>query len=250
MNTEILDRMKRMRMPGMHRAFTTSLENGKAEKFTPDEMVSFLINSEWDDRQNRTIDRSLRKARFRYKATIEQIDYSEERGIDKNQMHRFAECAFIAKKENILITGPTGTGKSFLSSSLGHQACTVGYKVLYINASRLFTQLKMAKADGSIIKEMNKVERQDLLIIDDFGIQPFDNQSRVSLLEIIEDRHGKRSTIITSQLPVKQWYDVIGENTVADAVLDRIVHNAHRIELKGESLRRKWKKDKEEDVLE
>ena len=246
MNTEILDRMKRMRMPGMHRAFTTSLENGKAEKFTPDEMVSFLINSEWDDRQNRTIDRSLRKARFRYKATIEQIDYSEERGIDKNQMHRFAECAFIAKKENILITGPTGTGKSFLSSSLGHQACTVGYKVLYINASRLFTQLKMAKADGSIIKEMNKVERQDLLIIDDFGIQPFDNQSRVSLLEIIEDRHGKRSTIITSQLPVKQWYDVIGEKTIADAILDRIVHSAHRIELKGESMRKKRRTDDKE----
>ena len=249
MNTEILYRMKRMRMPGMHRAFTTSLENGAAEKFTPDEMVAFLINSEWDDRQNRTIDRSLRKARFRYKATVEQIDYSEERGIDKNQIHRFAECSFITKSENILITGPTGTGKSFLSSSLGHQACTVGFKVLYINASRLFTQLKMAKADGSIIKEMNKIERQDLLIIDDFGMQPFDNHNRVSLLEIIEDRHGKRSTIITSQLPVKQWYDVIGENTVADAVLDRIVHNAQRIELKGESLRRKWKKDKEDDVL-
>lgn len=249
MNTEILEKMKRMRLPGMHRAFNTSLQNGQAEKFTPDEMVAFLVNSEWDDRQNRNIERGLRKARFRYKATIEQIDYNEERGIDKNQIHRFAECSYIDKKENILITGPTGTGKSFLSSSLGHQACTLAYKVLYTNASRLFSQLKMAKADGSIIKEMNKIERQDLLIIDDFGIQPFDNQTRISLLEIIEDRHGKRSTIITSQLPVKQWYDVIGENTLADAVLDRIVHTAHRIELKGESLRRKWKREKE-DVLE
>jgi DNA replication protein DnaC len=135
--------------------------------------------------------------------------------------------------------GSTGTGKSFLASAIGHQACTLGFKVLYTNATRLFAQLKMSKADGSAIKEMARIERQDLLIIDDFGIQPFDHPSRLSLLEIIEDRHGKRSTIFTSQLPVKQWHDIIGEKTVADAVLDRIVHNAHRVELTGESLRRK-----------
>lgn len=246
MNTDVLEKMRKMRLLGMHRAFKTSIENGKTEKFTADEMTSFLIDSEWDDRHNRSIERGMRNARFRYKSTIEQIDYSGDRGIDKNQIHRFADGSFITKKENILITGSTGTGKSFLASAIGHQCCLLGYKILYTNATRLFAQLKMAKADGSAIKEMARIEKQDLLIIDDFGIQPFDHQSRLSLLEVIEDRHGKRSTIFTSQVPIKQWHDVIGEQTVADAILDRIVHNAHRIELKGESLRRKFSKKEAE----
>lgn len=250
MNTDVLEKMRKMRLLGMHRAFKTSIENGKTEKFTADEMTSFLIDSEWDDRHNRTIERGMRNARFRYKSTIEQIDYTGDRGIDKNQIHRFADGSFINKKENILITGSTGTGKSFLASAIGHQCCLLGYKILYTNATRLFAQLKMAKADGSAIKEMARIEKQDLLIIDDFGIQPFDHQSRLSLLEVIEDRHGKRSTIFTSQVPIKQWHDVIGEQTVADAILDRIVHNAHRIELKGESLRRKFSKKEAESNAE
>jgi DNA replication protein DnaC len=204
-------------------------------------MAAMLIDNEWDDRHNRNIERSLRNARFRYKASIEGVDYSIERGMNKNQVHRLADGEFISKKENILITGPTGTGKSFLASAIGHQACQLGFKVLYASTTRLFAQLKIAKADGSAIKEFMKIEKQDLLIIDDFGLQPFDQQSRNCLLEIIEDRHGKRSTIITSQLPVNKWYDVIGEKTVADAIMDRIVHTAHRIELKGESLRRNKK---------
>lgn len=250
MNTDVLEKMRKMRLLGMHRAFKTSIENGKTEKFTADEMTSFLIDSEWDDRHNRSIERGMRNARFRYKSTIEQIDYTGDRGIDKNQIHRFADGSFITKKENILITGSTGTGKSFLASAIGHQCCLLGYKILYTNATRLFAQLKMAKADGSAIKEMARIEKQDLLIIDDFGIQPFDHQSRLSLLEVIEDRHGKRSTIFTSQVPIKQWHDVIGEQTVADAILDRIVHNAHRIELKGESLRRKFSKKETETNAE
>lgn len=241
MNTNTLDKMRRMRFWGMHRAFKTSLEQPE-QTCTADEMVALLIDSEWDDRHNRAIERSMHNARFRYKATIEQLDYSVDRGIDKNLVHRLADGEFIGRKENILITGSTGTGKSFLASAIGQQACQLGYKVLYANTTRLFAQLKMAKADGSSIKELMKIEKQDLLILDDFGIQPLDQQARSSLLDIIEDRHGKRSTIITAQLPVKQWYDVIGEKTVADAILDRLVHNAQRIELKGESLRRKWGK--------
>jgi DNA replication protein DnaC len=237
-----------MRLLGMHGAFKTSIETNGIEELTADEMVGLLVNSEWDDRHNRSIARSVSNARFRYKASIEQLEFSIERGIDKNQVHRLADGEFIHKKENLLITGSTGTGKSFLASAIGNQACLLGFKVLYSNATRLFAQLKIAKADGSSIKELLKIERQDLLIIDDFGIQPFDQASRASLLEIIEDRHGKRSTIITSQLPVKQWHDVIGEKTIADAVLDRIVHSAGRIELKGESLRKKWNKKEIENI--
>ena len=239
MNQTSLEKMKSMRLLGMYRAFKTSIETTKNEQLTSDEMTALLVDSEWDDRHNRSIERTLKNARFRYKATIEQLDFTLERGVDKNQIHRMADGEFIKRKENILITGSTGTGKSFLASAIGHQACGLGYKVLYTNTGRLFTQLKMAKADGSVVRELAKIEKQDLLILDDFGIQPFDGPSRAALLEVIEDRHGKRSTIITSQLPVNRWHDVIGEKTVADAILDRIVLNAQRLELKGDSLRRK-----------
>ena len=161
---------------------------------------------------------------------------------------RLADGDYIKKKEPVFITGPTGVGKSHLASALGHHACELGYKVLYQQSTKLFARLKLAKADGSYLKEIAKIERMDLLIIDDFGIQPLDTHSRTSMLEIIEDRHGKASTIITSQIPVNKWYDVIAEQTVADAILDRIIHDAHRIEMKGESLRRKSKQEKIETI--
>ena len=147
--------------------------------------------------------------------------------------------SFIDKKENILITGSTGVGKSYLASALGHQACQLGYRSLYFNAQKLFSKLKMMKADGSYGREIAKIERYDLLILDDFGLQALDNTARMILLEIIEDRHGRKSTIISSQLPVAKWHEIIGDSTVADAILDRMVHTAHRLELKGESLRKK-----------
>lgn len=239
MNEPTLEKMKDMKFFGMLRAFRTSLENGQTNGYTTDEMIAFLIESEWDERHNRSIQRHITNARFRYKANIEELYYPQERNLNKNQLLRYADCSFIEKKEDILITGSTGIGKSYIASALGHQACTLGYRVLYANTTKLFARFKMAKADNSYMRELAKVERQNLLILDDFGLQPLDSQNRQTLMEIIEDRHGKSATIITSQLPVKQWYDIIGEKTFSDAILDRIVHTAHRIELKGESLRKK-----------
>ncbi len=239
MNEIILQKMKQMKLHGMAAAFRTSLENGGQVQMTTDEMVSFLIEAEWDDRNNRRIERRIRTARFRYKANVEQIDFKIDRNLDRNMLNRFAECTYIDKNENILITGSTGIGKSYIASALGNQACMLGYKVYYANSSKLFSMLKMAKADGSYVREIARIEKMDLLILDDFGMQPLDSHNRSTLIEIIEDRHGRRSTIITAQLPVQQWHNVIGEKTIADAILDRIVHNAHRIEMIGESLRKR-----------
>lgn len=239
MNEKTLEKMRKMKFFGMHRAFKTSLESDRQETYTPDEIITQLVDAEWDDRQNRSVERHVKNARFRYKAALEELLYNSDRNMDKNQIMRFAQCSFIDKHENILITGSTGIGKSYLASAIGHHACSMGYRVLYYNAPKLFAKLKMAKADGSYMREVAKMERQHLLILDDFGIQPLDGQNRAALMEIIEDRHGKASIIITSQVPVSKWHEIIGEKTVADAILDRILHDAHRLELKGESLRKK-----------
>jgi DNA replication protein DnaC len=246
---EILTKMKHMRLQGMANAFQRSLESGKNETFTPDEMITHLIESEWDERYNRKLERTVHAARFRYKASIEQISYEDNR-VDKNQILRLASCDFIKRSENIIITGSTGIGKSFIASALGHQACSLGYRVLYQHSTKLFARMKMAKADGTYLKELAKIEKQHILLIDDFGLQPLDAQSRSALMEMIEDRHGKSSTIITSQIPISKWHEIIGEQTIADAILDRIVHDAHRIEMKGDSLRKKRTPKKEENITE
>lgn len=239
MNDQTMEKMKTMKLHGMVRAFCTSLESGNAEKWTADELLSLLVDSEWDERYNRKLNRNVKNARFRYRAAVEQINFDTPRDLNKNFLLRLADCDFINKKENVFITGSTGIGKSYIASALGHQACSLGYKVLYEHTSKLFARLKMGKADGTYLKEITRMEKQDLLIIDDFGIQPLDQQSRTMLMEIIEDRHGKASTIFTSQVPVNKWHEVIGEQTIADAILDRIIHDAHRLELKGESMRKK-----------
>lgn len=242
-NTITVAKMKDLKLQGMRRAFEASLETREYQNMTPDEFISYLVQSEWDYRQNQRIAANIYRAKFRYHATVEEINYNQARNLNRNNVMRLADCSFIEKRENIIITGFTGVGKSFLASALGHQACVKGYKVNYFNTGKLFTKLKMAKGDGTYAKEISRIEKQDLLILDDFGLQPMDNQIRLALLEIIEDRHGKKSTIIASQVPVNKWYELLEEQTIADAILDRIVHSSHRVELQGESLRKKQIKD-------
>ena len=239
MNNETLDKMRQLRLYGMYDAFKTNLETSVKESLTADQFIALLVASEWDDRRNRYVERAIRLAGFRYKASLEQIDYAIDRGLEKNQVHRLAALDFVKEHKDVFITGSTGTGKSYLATALGYQACQSGYKVMYVNTAKLMGQLKLAKAKGTILAELKRIERADLLILDDFGLQPFDAQSRASLLDIIEDRHQKRSTVVTSQIPEKEWYDIIGEKTIADAILDRIVHHSLRVELYGESLRRR-----------
>ena len=184
------------------------------------------------------IARLIKNASFRYNASIEEIDYSIDRGLDKNLMDRLADLSFVRESRDLFITGSTGTGKSYIATALGMRACQKGMRVMYANTYRLMGRLKLAKAKGDIIKELKRIEKMDVLIMEDFCMHPFDSGSRMSLMDIIEDRYGKKTTILTSQVPVKNWYDLIGDKTVADAILDRLVHNALRIELRGESLRK------------
>lgn len=169
-------------------------------------------------RHNRRIERSIKNARFHYKSNIESINFEQSRNLDRNLVLRLAGCEFVEKNENILITGSTGVGKSYLGTALGYQACIEGFKVSYFNTNKLFAKLKMAKADGSYLRELAKIQRQEVIILDDFGLQALDSQNRITLLELIEDRHNNGSVIVTSQIPVQGWYDIIGEKTIADAI--------------------------------
>ena len=238
MNQETLDKMRQMRLLGMYNAFKISMESFKTESMTTDQFVAWLVSNEWDDRCNRMIERLIKQASFRYKASLEEVDYSLERGLERNLLERLAELSFVKESRDLFITGSSGTGKSYIATALGYRACQKGMKVLYANTARLMGQLKMAKAKGTILQELKKIERADLLVLDDFGIQPFDAGGRMNLMDIVEDRYGKKSTLITSRVPVIDWYDIIGEKTIADAVLDRIVHQAIRIELHGDSIRK------------
>lgn len=241
MNELTLSKLSQMKLYGIHGAFKTAIETGKTDHYTIDQFMAMLTEAEWDDRHNRKTQRMIKNARFHYKASVEDIIYDSNRNINHNGIIRLAECKYINKNENLLITGSTGVGKSYIATALGYQACIEGYRTMYFNTTKLFAKLKMAKADGSYLKEMAKLERQHLLILDDFGLQPLDNQNRMILMELIEDRNGRGSVIVTSQVPVKGWYDLIGEKTVADAIMDRLVHQSHRVELTGESMRRKKK---------
>jgi DNA replication protein DnaC len=240
--TATMQKLEEMRFTGFVRAYREMTETGMAREFTTDEVITHLVQAEWDDRYNRRLHRLIANARFRYRASFEEIDFTVKRNLDKDQLLRLSSSDWIAKHQNIIVTGAAGAGKSWISSALGYQGCQHGYKVLYRNCIKLFDEFKIAKADGSYIKEINKIEKMDLLILDDFGLKPLDSNQRLMLLEIIEDRHGRKSTIISSQLPVSQWHDVIGDATIADSLLDRLVHSSHRIEFKGEiSMRKTYK---------
>ncbi|MEL1242242.1 IS21-like element helper ATPase IstB [Flavobacterium flavipallidum] len=223
----------------MFNAFKTAIESGKTNQDTLDQFVSMLIDAEWDQRHNRRIERSIKNARFYYKSNIESINFDVSRNLDRNTLVRLVEFEFIEKNENILIIGSTGVGKSYLGTALGYQACIQGYKVSYFNTSKLFAKLKMAKVNDSYLRELAKIKRQDAIILDDLGLQALDSHNRFTLLEIIEDRHNNGTVIVTSQIPVQGWYDIIGEKTIANAILDRLIHQSHRLELHGESMRKK-----------
>lgn len=243
MNNQTLEKLRQMRFHGMYDAFKTSLENTLKEQMTQDQFIYHLVASEWDDRRNRAIARAIKQASFRYTAFLEEIDYTFERGLDRNQVERLASLDFIKDNKNVFITGPTGTGKSYLATALGNKACQDGYKVFYANTAKLMSSLKIAKVKGTILNEFKRIEKVDLLILDDFAMQAFDSSSRGIMMDIIEDRHQRKSTMLTSQVPVKDWYDAIGEKTMADAILDRLVHDSLRVELSGESIRKRKAKN-------
>lgn len=237
MNNQTLEKLSHMHLHGMKNAFETLIET--RQELPLDQGLAMLTQAEWDWRQTKKMERYIKTASFRYRASIEELSYDSSRNLDKNQILRLAQCDYLAKGESVLISGSTGSGKSFVASALGHQGCVKGYRTLYYNVGKLFTKLRMSKADHTYHKQLRAIEKMDLLILDDFGLQVLNHEARMMLLEIIEDRHGRKSTIIASQLPVKSWYDIINENTIADAIMDRMVHNAHRIELKGESMRKR-----------
>jgi len=237
-NNQTLEKMKQMRLSAMASLHLQQLEDNRYTDVTTDEYLSILIDHEWEQRQQQRIDRLFKQAYFKQKASIAEISFTGQRNLDKNMFNRLATLSFIDKKENIIITGAAGVGKSFLAQALGNQACMNTKKVRYTNTARLFAAFKLAKLDGTYLKELKKLSKVDVLILDDIGLQAFDKQARETLMDIIEDRHMSCATIISSQIPVNKWYDIIGEGTIADAILDRIVNSSHRINLKGESLRK------------
>ena len=246
MNNQTIEKMKQMRLSGMAQLHYNNISNNLNMDCTIDQYITMLVDQEWENRQNRKIKNLIKNARFRYPASIRDIDYSADRQLDKNTFERLALMDFVRNHENLIITGATGTGKSYLAQALGHQACISMMKTLYFNTTRLMSHLKLSRLEGTYSKTMTLLEKADLLILDDFGLTALDNQDRQGLMDIVERKYDRSSIIISTQIPVTGWHDLIGEPTIADAILDRIVHSSHRIQLKGESMRKNKLKDKNE----
>ena len=236
---QIESQLIRLRLHGMSRSWQGLTETRRHNELSLSEGLELLLQAEEQERTNNRFERLRKNARFRYQASIEELNMEASRGMDKALVAMLATGEYLSKGEAVLITGATGCGKSFMASALGHQACAQGYKVAYYNVLKLLRKAKIARAEGTILKFFDNISRAGLLILDDFGLTHLEGQQQMDLMEIMEDRHAKTSTIIASQLPVASWYDVIGEETIADAILDRLVHTSYRIELKGESLRKK-----------
>jgi len=233
-----LDRLRTLRLEGMAKALEDQLQMPDVEDLRFEERLSLLLDREATERNSRRLKTRLRKAKLRQTAFLENIDFRKSRGLDKSLILALASCDWIRDHQNVLVCGATGVGKTFLACALAQKACREGFSALYVRMPRLFQDLALAQADGRYPKSMAQLAKTDVLMLDDFGLVPLGERDRRDLLEILEDRHGLRSTIVTSQLPVESWHEAIGDPTLADAILDRLVHNAHRIQLKGGSIRR------------
>jgi DNA replication protein DnaC len=237
---ETFQKLSDMRMHGFARALREQLEGRDHGDLSFDERLNLLVDREWTEREGRSLTRRLQLARLRHRnACVEDIDYRQVRGLDRSLIKRLATAEWITKHQNLIVTGKTGCGKTFIACALAQRACRDGRTALYRRVPRLLNEIAVARADGSYPRLLSRIAKTDVLVLDDWGLAPLGDQERRDMLEVLEDRTGSGSTIVTSQLAVKAWHEYIGEPTIADAVLDRLVHNAHRIELKGPSMRRK-----------
>ena len=239
LNHPTLDQLKTMRLHGMAQAFEEQLHHSNAEALSFDDRLAFLVEREHTLRANRQLTNRLRRAKLKLQATLEDLDLHARRGLDKTLLRELATARFIKDHLNILITGPTGVGKTYLACAIAHSACRNGFTARYLRLPRLLQDIVIARGDGSYPRFLVQLAKTDLIILDDCGLAPLNAEQRRDLLDILDDRHATRSTIVTSQLPVKQWHDIIGDPTLADAILDRLVHNAYTLNLKGESMRKK-----------
>lgn len=240
---QTIEKMKQMRLGAMAERYHQAISGAQDKDCTTDQLIAELVDCEWEYRYNKRIQGLIKQANFRSDANIQNIDHTANRSLDRNMFERLSTLDFISRAQNIIITGATGTGKSYIAQAIGHQACLMQRKTLYFNFARLSDMINIANLEGSYLKLLKKIEKTDLLIIDDFGLSPFNDQVRNALMDIIEMKYDRSSIIIAAQLPVKSWHETIGEGTIADAILDRLVNSSHRIELTGESLRKNKLKD-------